>query len=40
MQAMLAKPGYQGLMLESNIEVAQDDPSWVLDGSVRYMPQT
>ena len=35
MQAMLAKPGYQGTVLGSAIEVAHEDSDWILDGSQR-----
>ena len=35
MQAMLAKPGYQGALLESVVEIDKEDPGWVLDGAIR-----
>ena len=35
MQAMLAKPGYQGTVLGSAIEMAHEDSDWILDGSQR-----
>lgn len=38
MQAMLAKPGYQGALLESAIDVTPDVPAWVLDGGTRCSP--
>jgi hypothetical protein len=36
MQAMLARPGYQGTMQAPAIEVAHEDSDWILDGSQRY----
>ena len=35
MEAMLAKPGYSGVSLDSPIDITQEVPAWVMDGGIR-----